>query len=400
MNYLGNIVLVVLLVLPSAALASVPVPSTSVFVAPDTTSKQSVISAFRQYSTVSPTVSVPTVVQVPLMQSALALPVVAIFNLVTNQFEPYLLTAVAESDTPILFTAPGATGNPPALNDGNYETYLEFPVHEGVNKAEITFTFAKPIAASSLSFALADYVALPQTISIKTDTASGPYTVLATTRLYQNNVTFPKTTASVWHVSFDYVQPLRITEMKLNEFSSGTIVSRSVRFLAQPGQNYEVYVDADRYVRPVQKESGDLSSDKGVVIVNGSTLITNPLFIPADSDGDGVPDLIDNCVNVPNPDQKDPDGSGLGDACKDYDHDGILNAYDNCPNTPNHDQLDTDADGIGDACDNFDNRITERMPWLPWVGIGAAGVVLLGLFVLMLKYKKEETTPIVPQIPE
>jgi hypothetical protein len=334
------------------------------------------------------------------MQSALALPVVAIFNLVTNQFEPYLLAAVAESDTPILFTAPGATGNPPALNDGNYETYLEFPVHEGVNKAEITFTFAKPIAASSLSFALADYVALPQTISIKTDTASGPYTVLATTRLYQNNVTFPKTTASVWHVSFDYVQPLRITEMKLNEFSSGTIVSRSVRFLAQPGQNYEVYVDADRYVRPVQKESGDLSSDKGVVIVNGSTLITNPLFIPADSDGDGVPDLIDNCVNVPNPDQKDPDGSGLGDACKDYDHDGILNAYDNCPNTPNHDQLDTDADGIGDACDNFDNRITERMPWLPWVGIGAAGVVLLGLFVLMLKYKKEETTPIVPQIPE
>lgn len=400
MNYLGNIVLGVLLVLPSAVLASVPVPPTSVFVAPDTTSKQSVVSAFRQYSTVSPTFSVPTVVQVPLMQSALALPVVAIFNLVTNQFEPYLLTTVAESDTPISFTASGATGNPSTLNDGNYETYLEFPVHEGANRAEITFTFAKPIAASSLSFALADYVALPQTIFIQTDTADGPYTVLAATRLYQNNVMFPKTTASVWHVSFDYVQPLRITEMKLNEFSSGTIVSRSVRFLAQPGQSYEVYVDADRYVRPVQKESGDMSSNVKVTIVNGSGLIVNPTFTPADTDGDGVPDITDNCVNVANPDQKDSDGSGLGDACKDYDHDGIVNAYDNCPNVPNHDQLDTDGDGIGDVCDNFDNRITERMPWLPWVGIGAAGVVLLGLFVLMLKYKKEETPLVAPQIPK
>ena len=35
----------------------------------------------------------------------------------------------------------------------------------------------------------------------------------------------------------------------------------------------------------------------------------------ADDDGDGVPDGNDNCVNVPNPDQVDGDGDGLGDAC-------------------------------------------------------------------------------------
>ncbi len=34
-----------------------------------------------------------------------------------------------------------------------------------------------------------------------------------------------------------------------------------------------------------------------------------------DSDGDGVPDNVDNCPTVPNPDQADTDGDGIGDAC-------------------------------------------------------------------------------------
>jgi len=35
----------------------------------------------------------------------------------------------------------------------------------------------------------------------------------------------------------------------------------------------------------------------------------------ADSDGDGIPDAQDNCPNVGNPDQKDSDKNGIGDAC-------------------------------------------------------------------------------------
>ena len=34
-----------------------------------------------------------------------------------------------------------------------------------------------------------------------------------------------------------------------------------------------------------------------------------------DTDGDGVPDDIDNCPFVPNPDQSDLDGNGIGDVC-------------------------------------------------------------------------------------
>ena len=47
--------------------------------------------------------------------------------------------------------------------------------------------------------------------------------------------------------------------------------------------------------------------------------------IAPDADGDGVPDAIDNCPHVPNPDQADRDHDGKGDACDpDANGDGFV----------------------------------------------------------------------------
>jgi len=48
-----------------------------------------------------------------------------------------------------------------------------------------------------------------------------------------------------------------------------------------------------------------------------------PLGEDADLDGDGRPDTLDNCTDVPNPDQRDSDADGYGNACDgDVDGDG------------------------------------------------------------------------------
>jgi len=80
----------------------------------------------------------------------------------------------------------------------------------------------------------------------------------------------------------------------------------------------------------------------------------------ADTDGDGVGDIDDNCPTTSNPDQADSDGDGIGDACdtfpddpdNDIDKDGLGANEDNCPTTNNPDQTDSDSDGTGDACDD------------------------------------------------
>lgn len=88
-----------------------------------------------------------------------------------------------------------------------------------------------------------------------------------------------------------------------------------------------------------------------------SSILTVPAAI--DSDGDGVPDITDNCPSNVNPDQGDNDNDGLGDVCDtDDDNDGIDDTADNCPIDVNFDQLDDDFDGLGNACDAFFNNDT------------------------------------------
>ena len=103
----------------------------------------------------------------------------------------------------------------------------------------------------------------------------------------------------------------------------------------------------------------------------------------ADSDGDGKPDLTDNCPNIHNPSQSNLDGDASGDICdEDIDDDGIPNAEDNCDGPAvnwdptdlaldrdqdgcrdSDEDMDDDADGILDASDLCDD-IGDKMNWI------------------------------------
>lgn len=111
--------------------------------------------------------------------------------------------------------------------------------------------------------------------------------------------------------------------------------------------------------------------------------IDDTTLIDDDSDDDGVPNLIDNCVELANADQLDTDGDRLGDACDscptgsnfhDEDDDGIVDGCDNCPQIANETQDNTDGDDLGDVCDHdpgvqrrvrFDGFDQLRPDWIP-----------------------------------
>lgn len=123
-------------------------------------------------------------------------------------------------------------------------------------------------------------------------------------------------------------------------------------------------------------------------------------IINGDMDDDGIPDCLDNCPEVFNPNQKDKDHDGVGDACDpcnnnhqggscddgdpctindeldafcvcqgtyvDSDNDGICDAFDICPGFD--DEIDSDGDGVPDGCDEcpgYDDNLDENGNGIP-----------------------------------
>lgn len=78
-------------------------------------------------------------------------------------------------------------------------------------------------------------------------------------------------------------------------------------------------------------------------------LSANLVLAQADSDGDGVADVVDNCVSISNPEQLDTDRDGLGNACdSDDDGDGVVDSLDAFPLDSRY-RFDDDADGMPNA---------------------------------------------------
>lgn len=358
-----------------------------------------ITSAFQKYKDISaPSIKVPTVVETTFSEDFANRFNFAILDTETNAFQPYYYVETLRSDrTPVSVSIQGSGSGSSQMLDGDTRTFAEFALPESTQgQTQLLITSARAITMSSLSLFLDQYVALPTFIEIRANTDSGEKIVLARSRMNSSSVVFPKTSAREWTIALTYGQPLRITELVLREEGAGVVSSRALRFLAQPKHNYRVYFDADRSVKMSVGEAGNLASNTDVMRLASVASQANAGYVLSDTDGDSIPDMRDNCVSTANTDQLDVNENGRGDACDDFDKDGVANSVDNCPNEPNRNQADVDNDKIGDICDEEESRITEKYPWLPWAGMGFAGLVLIVLFALTARSmmtKKEPEGP-------
>jgi hypothetical protein len=87
-------------------------------------------------------------------------------------------------------------------------------------------------------------------------------------------------------------------------------------------------------------------------IVSAQATVSVSVFV--DADGDGVPDDVDNCLGVFNPDQRDTDGDGFGNRCDaDFNNDGVVNFADLAIFRARFATSNADADLNGDGIVNF-----------------------------------------------
>lgn len=384
-------------ILVTSLILALSVASAALVCAQTALDTSAIASAYRQYKDVSADtikVNVPTVVAVSFNGEFLEDAHFAVQDMTTGGFEPSLFVQVAEP-TALSATSDTMGVDAAALVDRNSTSFAAFDVPgDRAVLSTVRIRAAAPITTSALSISLDANVALPLSVALRAATAGGEKVIVATQAMNASIVRFPQTRAQEWIIEFTHIQPLRIGELRFVE--DKTVQSDSaLRFLAQPEHSYRIFLNPDRAVSVPVGEAGNLADSRGVHAVRGEATRVNPQYVRADSDGDGNPDVSDNCVSISNADQADIDDNGLGDVCQDFDRDGVSNVNDNCPNQPNGNQSDEDGDGMGDACDGAESRLTEQYPWIPWIGILSAALVVLVLFVLTVRAdrKTNEETP-------
>lgn len=337
-------------------------------------------------------IAVPTVVEAQLTDDSIGTGRFAVINKNSNKLESHSVISSTEVDNSD-YTVTANTNNEDIekIFDGNMFTYTQFELDENnLGKVILEYSYIDPIRSSKLNLNVDINGELPDFVSIEAFSGGRYRTIVARTALNnRSTINFPQMLSSSWRVTFEYSQPLRITETSFQENNVSYKNIKKVRFLALPETEYILYHDS------VGAHSNfndglvyNFRSTPDFIELENISSLSNPYFVPPDSDGDGISDALDNCPTAVNSDQEDLNKNDKGDACEDFDQDRVLNYLDNCPDIPNTRQRDIDGDGIGDECDGIESRLTEKYPWLPWTGIGFAGIVFVVMFALVAKGTK------------
>jgi PKD repeat protein len=184
--------------------------------------------------------------------------------------------------------------------------------------------------------------------------------------------------------------PLTVKFTDTSSFSVN-IISRQWDF-----NNDGIFDSFERSPVYIYTSPGDYTVKLQVTDMDGLTGTLNKtdyITVDLDTDGDGVPDVEDNCPSVSNADQSDMDGDGIGNVCDfDVDGDGVLNVNDNCSTMVNPDQTDTDSDGYGDAC-TVKHCVTNSMEFqnalsaAEWNGMNDVIQLVQGTYRISQNYK-------------
>jgi hypothetical protein len=100
---------------------------------------------------------------------------------------------------------------------------------------------------------------------------------------------------------------------------------------------------------------------------------TDVLVNQIDTDGDGVPDHLDQCPETP--EGEEVDENGCAPSQKDSDNDGVTDDLDQCPDTPEgadvdengcteEQKIDTDQDGVPDYLDQCPDTPEGARKWM------------------------------------
>lgn len=331
-------------------------------------------------------VTVPTVLEMPITDTEVRLGPFALFDTTTQRFVR-IIQRITRATVPSRITK--GTSVFPELVDNRTDTYADFEAESDETTEMLSYDAGALISSNQLKIDLDSYSKSPSSVSLYTN--EGTRTLVAMdTKLTNGSIYFPLTGAQHWEIHISHTQPLRITGISIIPAYTTQNQTAAVRFLGVPGHMYYMYMAPNAGTTEPGVEYADLDSDAGVIVIPPSPTVANPKYVMGDQDADGIADDTDNCQSLANPDQADANQNGKGDACEDFDRDSVMNKNDNCPNASNITQQDADGDGYGDVCDPEESRITERYWWLPWLGIVVGFSVVAFIFATTVKHEKKK----------
>jgi hypothetical protein len=174
----------------------------------------------------------------------------------------------------------------------------------------------------------------------------------------------------IWYAWVDYDGTAKIVEVRISD--TATRPSSPIAALGNLNLQGLVGVGNDAFVG-FTGATGGSNSAHDIHTWHITNSILNPVDINAtipqvvETDGDGVPDSVDNCANDENWDQLDTDGDGIGDVCDspdecddDGDDEGPGPGSDpgDCECDDDYDDCDEPGDG-GTKADILDNSGVE-----------------------------------------